>query len=94
MAEALRMLCKKQTIIKLKQYYTENKNQLFCFEYQSAQLQEEIDEKVNGTFNGNIPADRMTFNVNKFFKKRGSEIENFSDNFGEVRYQLAIVIAG
>lgn len=91
MAETLGMLCDKLTIVRLKQYHTEDKDQLISLEKQSAQLQAEIDEYVSDAVKGNIPADRMTFDANKVFRKQGNEIENVSENFGEVMYQLADV---
>ena len=46
MAETLGMLCDKLTIVKLKQYHTEDKDRLTSLEKQSVQLQAEIDEYI------------------------------------------------
>ena len=91
MAETLGMLCDKLTIVKLKQYHTEDKERLNSLEKQSAQLQSEIDEYVNAAVQGNIPADRMTFDANKVFKQEGNIVGDVIGNFGEVMYQLADV---
>jgi CRISPR/Cas system CSM-associated protein Csm2 small subunit len=91
MAETLGMLCDKLTIVKLKQYHTEDAERLASLEKQSAHLQAEIDEYVSDAVKGNIPADRMTFDANKVFKKEGNAVEEVTGNFGEVMYQLADV---
>lgn len=91
MAETLGMLCDKLTIVKLKQYHTEDKERLASLEKQSFQLQEEINEYIKEAIQGNIPAERMTFDANKVFKKEGNVVEEVTGNFGEVMYQLADV---
>ena len=91
MAETLGMLCDKLTIVKLKQFHTEDKDRLVSLGEQSAQLQAEIDEYVNDAVQGNIPVDRMTFDANKVFKAEGNVVEEVTGNFGEVMYQLADV---
>ncbi len=91
MAETLGMLCDKLTIVKLKQYHTEDKERLASLEKQSFQLQEEINEYIKEAIQGNIPAERMTFDANKVFKKEGNVVEEVKGNFGEVMYQLADV---
>ena len=91
MAETLGMLCDKLTIVKLKQFHTEDKDRLVSLGEQSAQLQAEIDEYVNDAVQGNISVDRMTFDANKVFKAEGNVVEEVTGNFGEVMYQLADV---
>lgn len=91
MAETLGMLCDKLTIVKLKQYHTDDKDRLTSLEKQSVQLQAEIDEYVAAAVQGNIPVERMTFDANKVFKKEGNVVEEVTGNFGEVMYQLADV---
>lgn len=91
MAETLGMLCDKLTIVKLKQYHTEDKDRLASLDKQSGQLQLEIDEYVSDAVRGNIPVERMTFDANKVFKKEGNAVEEIIGNFGEVMYQLADV---
>lgn len=91
MAETLGMLCDKLTIVKLKQYHTEDKDRLASLEKQSQQLQSEIDEYVQDAVQGKIPAGRLTFDANKVFKKEGNVVAEVQGGFGEVMYQLADV---
>lgn len=91
MAETLGMLCDKLTIVRLKQYHTEDTDRLASLEKQSAQLQAEIDEYVGNAVQGNIPIDRMVFDANKIFKKEGNVVAEVMGNFGEVVAQLADV---
>lgn len=91
MAETLGMLCDKLTIVRLKQYHTEDTDRLASLEKQSAQLQAEIDEYVGNAVQGNIPIDRMVFDANKVFKKEGNVVAEVMGNFGEVVAQLADV---
>ncbi len=91
MAETLGMLCDKLTLVKLKQYHTEDKDRLISLGKQSVQLQAEIDEYVSNIVHGSIPVERMTFDANKVFKKEGNPVEEVTGNFGEVMYHLADV---
>lgn len=91
MAETLGMLCDKLTIVRLKQYHTEDTDRLASLEKQSAQLQAEIDEYVGNAVQGNIPIDRMVFDANKVFKQEGNVVAEVMGNFGEVVAQLADV---
>jgi hypothetical protein len=91
MAETLGMLCDKLTIVKLKQYHTEDKDRLASLKMQCVQLQSEIDDYINDAVQGNIPVEKMTFDANKVFKKEGNTVEEVAGNFGEVMYQLADV---
>jgi hypothetical protein len=91
MAETLGMLCDKLTIVRLKQYHTEDKERLGSLEKQSLQLQEEIEEYITNAVQGNIPVERMNFESNKVFKQEGNIVEEVTGNFGEVMVQLADV---
>jgi hypothetical protein len=91
MAETLGMLCDKLTIVKLKQYHTEDKERLASLAIQASQLQQEIDEYVSDGMMGKIDPQRMSFAANKVFKKEGNAVAEVSGNFGEVFYQLADV---
>ena len=91
MAETLGMLCDKLTIIRLKQYHTEDSNRLASLEKQSVQLQAEINEYITDAVQGNISVERMTFDANKVFKKEGNTVAEVIGNFGEVVAQLADV---
>jgi len=91
MAETIGMLCDKLTIVKLKQYHTEDEEKLKSLSIQSKQLQEEIDEYISDSIAGKIAVEKMTFQANKVFKKEGNDIKSFDGSFGEVFYQLANV---
>lgn len=91
MAETLGMLCDKLTIVKLKQYHTEDTDRLESLTRQAAQLQAEINEYMADALSGNIAADRLTFDANKVFKAEGNTVQAVTGNFGEVIYQLADV---
>jgi hypothetical protein len=91
MAETLGMLCDKLTIIKLKEYHTEDAGRLESLKKQSGQLQEEIDEYITPAVNGAIPLERLTFAANKVFKKEGNEVGEVTGQIGHVFYQLADV---
>ena len=89
MAETLGMLCDKLTIVKLKQFHTEDSNKLSILNGQAVQLQEEIDQFVKQAFSGEIPLQKLTFASNKVFKKEGNETSIITGNIGAVFYQLA-----
>ncbi len=91
MAETLGMLCDKLTIVKLKEYHTEDTARLESLKKQAIQLQQEINEYISDAVNGAIPIERLTFAANKVFKKEGNEVAEISGKMGEVFYQLADV---
>lgn len=91
MAETLGMLCDKLTIVKLKQYHTEDEERLTSLEKQAAQLQEEIDLYIAGAVNGSIPPEKLTFAANKVFKKEGNETKEVTGNIGDIFSLLADV---
>ncbi len=91
MAETLGMLCDKLTIVKLKQFHTEDESRLNSLGKQSLQLQHEIDEYVSDSIAGKILPERMSFAANKVFKTEGNIVAEVNGNFGEVFYQLADV---
>ena len=91
MAETLGMLCDKLTIIKLKQYHTEDADRQKDLGIQAQQLREEIDGYIADALAGNISPDRMVFAANKVFKKEGNEVSGPEGGFGEIFYELADV---
>ncbi len=91
MAETLGMLCDKLTIVKLKQYHTEETQKLASLTNQAIQLQEEIDEYISNAINGNIPLNRLTFASNKVYKKEGNEVAETKGDMGALFSQLAAV---
>lgn len=91
MAETLGMLCDKLTIVKLKQYHTNNTEKLDSLESQAMQLRSEIDEYIHDAVQGKIPVERMSFASNKVYKEEGNKVSDVSGNFGEIVYRLADV---
>ena len=91
MAETLGMLCDKLTIVKLKQYHTEDAARLESLNKQAQDLQSEIDTYLFDAVKGNIPENKLTFEANKVFKKEGNDIKEVTGNIAEVFYQLADV---
>lgn len=68
MAETLGMLCDKLTIVRLKEYHTEDPGRLATLADQSRLLQEEINEYFSDAVTGRIPLERLTFSSNKVYK--------------------------
>jgi hypothetical protein len=91
MAETLGMLCDKLTIVKLKEYHSEDPARLESLAVQARQLQQEIDEYLAMAFSGNIAIDKLTFAANKVYKKEGNEVGDVLGEIGQVFYQLADV---
>lgn len=91
MAETLGMLCDKLTIVKLKEYHTEDSERLSSLQKQAKLLQDEIDEYVEMAVSGFIPVERLSFAANKVFKKEGNEVKDVVGKIGEIFYQLADV---
>ncbi len=91
MAETLGMLCDKLTIVKLKQYHTDDKEKLKSLNNQALQLQGEINIYISDAVNGTIPLEKLTFSANKVFKKEGNETRDVTGSIGVVFYQLADV---
>ena len=54
MAETLGMLCDKLTIVKLKQFHTEDEDKLNSLNKQATDLQSEIDSYISDAINGKI----------------------------------------
>lgn len=91
MAETLGMLCDKLTIVKLKEYHTEDNARLESLKKQSDQLQKEINEYLSEAMSGKIPIEQMSFAANKVYKKEGNEVADVTGKIGEIFYQLADV---
>ncbi len=89
MAETLGMLCDKLTIVKLKQYHTENKEKLKSLKTQGQQLQNEINEYITAAIAGNIKEEALSFASNKIFKKEGNTVADVMGDIGQVFYELA-----
>jgi len=91
MPETLGSLCDKLTIVKLKQWHTKAKNRIKSLKEQERVLQEEINDFVSDVFNGSIPRDRLKFEANKVYKKKGNAFTKVKGDIGAVFSQLAQV---
>ena len=89
MAETLGTLSDKLTIVKLKQFHTEDEARLNSLANQESQLQNEIDEFLKNALIGQIPLEKLTFSANKVYKKEGNEIQEISGSLGEIFSILA-----
>ena len=89
MAETLGTLSDKLTIVKLKQFHTEDSERLQSLTRQETQLQTEIDEFIAAAMAGEIPLERLTFAANKVYKKEGNETQAVTGSLGEIFSLLA-----
>ncbi len=91
MAETLGSLCDKLTIVKLKQFHTDDEVRKQSLILQENNLKQEMDDFLEGAFSGTIPADKLSFSANKVYKKQGNEISDIKGSLGEVFSKLAEV---
>lgn len=91
MAETLGSLCDKLTIVKLKQWHSEDEIRLKSLAVQEKQLQQEMNEFISAAISGQIPIDRLTFDSNKVYKKEGNYVHEVIGSIGEIFSQLAHV---
>ena len=91
MAETLGSLCDKLTIVKLKQWHTDDHEKKISLDKQHRQLIQEINEYLALVMKGHIPIDRITFCSNKVYKIEGNEIGNISGSLGDVFSELSSV---
>lgn len=89
MSETLGMLCDKLTIVKLKEYHTNNEEKLNSLFKQAQQLQNEIDEYIYDALNGRISIAKLSFDSNKVYIEKGNEMRNFEGSFGDLISSLA-----
>lgn len=91
MAETLGSLCDKLTIVKLKQWHSQEEQRLSSLALQQNQLQNEIDQFMADAVQGRILSHQLTFAANKVFKTEGNVVADVSGSIGEVISQLASV---
>ncbi|MBI1824727.1 MAG: hypothetical protein HY200_01235 [Nitrospirae bacterium] len=91
MAETLGSLCDKLTIIKLKEWHSEDLQRLKSLALQEKQIQEEIDGYILDAVSGRIAPDRLTFSSNKVYKKEGNAVGDIKGSLGGIFSQLAEV---
>ena len=83
------MLCDKLTIVKLKQFHTQDTEKLNSLGQQALYLQQEIDQYIADAISGLIAPEKLTFAANKIFKEKGNKTRDFSGEIGDVIAQLA-----
>jgi hypothetical protein len=91
MAETLGSLCDKLTIVKLKQFHTDDEVRKQSLISQENNLKQEMNEFIAGAFSGTIPPEKLSFSANKVYKKQGNEISDIKGSIGEVFSKLAEV---
>ena len=91
MAETLGSLCDKLTIVKLKQWHSENPERQQSLAGQQQQLQEEIDGFIGDAIAGRIPSARLTFAANKVYRQEGNAVPEVSGSLAAVISHLAAV---
>ena len=74
--ETLGSLCDKLTIIKLKQFHSQDNTKLESLSEQERLIKEEIDELILKALNGEIPKEKLSYKANKVYKK-----EKFSTKY-------------
>lgn len=91
MAETLGSLCDKLTVVKLKQFHSEDQGRLRSLAAQEKQLQDEINEFIGAAISGRIPLERLTFAANKIYKQEGNDVAAVLGSIGEVFSKLVLV---
>ena len=89
MAETIGSLCDKLTILELKHFHTEDIERLNNIKGQQQQLIAEIDEYISNAKNGVIPPEKLIFEANKVFAKKGNDVREFTASFGDTFAELA-----
>lgn len=89
MAETLGSLCDKLTIVKLKQWHSEDEQRLRSLDAQQRQLEEEIDTLMHDAASGRVPPERLTFTANKVYKAESNETPEVSGSIGQIVSRLA-----
>jgi hypothetical protein len=89
MAETLGSLCDKLTIVKLKQFHSEEEEKLKSLSEQEKSLCSEINDLFLDAFSGKISPGKLTFSANKVYKKEGNEIPSVKGDIGEIFAELA-----
>jgi hypothetical protein len=91
MAETLGSLCDKLTIVKLKQWHTDDAARSASLAEQERRLSAEIDDFMQQALRGEIPRERLSFAANKVYKPAGNETGAVSGGIGELVARLADV---
>ena len=89
MAETLGSLCDKLTIVKLKQYHTDDVDKIASLSEQEEQLKEELNCFISEAVQGEIPLSRLTFSAHKVYKQQGNETRTITGDVGQLFAELA-----
>lgn len=91
MAETLGSLCDKLTVVKLKQFHSEDPTRLKSLATQEIQLQAEINEFIVDAVSGKILLDRLKFAANKVYEEEKNIVADITGSIGTVFSKLADV---
>lgn len=91
MSETLGSLCDKLTVVKLKQYHSEDKDRQKSLKLQEMQLEEEINKFINDACSGLIPVERLVFSSNKVYKAEGNVVTDVEGTIGGIFSKLGEV---
>jgi hypothetical protein len=92
MAETLGSLCDKLTIVKLKEWHSEQQpERMRSLAAQEKQLCEEIDAFIADAASGRIPVERLTFASNKVYRREGNVVAEVTGSIGAIFSHLAEV---
>jgi aconitase B len=91
MADTLGSLCDKLTVIKLKQWHSNDPERQDSLAGQERRLREEIDEYVASAVSGKLTLESLTFASNKIYKKDGNMVADVVGSIGDVLSRLAAV---
>jgi hypothetical protein len=78
MAETLGSLCDKLTIVKLKQFHSDEPSKTENLRLQERQLSGEIDTFLSLALAGQIAIEKLSFRSNKIYRKEGNELEKLA----------------
>jgi hypothetical protein len=92
MAETLGSLCDKLTIVKLKEYHTDDDARIRSLNEQEKLLCEEIDTYINDAVTGRILVEKLVFPQNKVYMDKGNETRVIEvDDIGSLISGLATI---
>jgi hypothetical protein len=92
MAETLGSLCDKLTIVKLKEWHSEQQpERMRSPATQEHRLREKMDAFIADAASGRIPVERLTFAAYKVYRKEGNAVPEVTASIGPVFSHLAEV---
>ena len=89
MAETLGSLIDKLSIVKLKQFHSDDTARLNDLGEQEKLLVNEIDEFICLAAAGEIPVSKLSFKSNKVYKKEGNALPEFTGSISDIISRLA-----